>query len=47
VSIAGLVKEIQSSTSHDLESIRKRMQEEFTAATTNDHLSPPIRKAHE
>jgi hypothetical protein len=36
VSIADLVKEVKASTSHDLEKIRKRVQEEFTAAKTSD-----------
>jgi hypothetical protein len=36
VSIESLVKEIQSSTSHDLERISTRVQEEFAAAKTSE-----------
>jgi hypothetical protein len=36
VSIAGLVKETEAASSHDLERIRKRIEEEFLAAKTSD-----------
>lgn len=36
MSIESLIKDIQSATTHDLERISQRTQEEFNAAKTSD-----------